>query len=213
MRRWARTRGRNCSPSRAHPRRLLSGRRRWTSCSLSRSSSGRRRSASSQARRRKRKKWRKKRLPKSSARHPLPSGIRTRKSGHYSTSHSFWQCLVLCPGVAWFNSGYSPCVSSQRLLVFFLIFYVLDSDPEVVPESGHSSTHPWYLAATGSVFALPGRYRKIGVSARRLQSFFPTSPLYLAVTLLCLVLHLEYRTMDFPGDDSRNGFRTQHSSV
>ena len=36
--------GRNCSPSRAHPRRLLSGRRRWRSCSLSRSSSGRRRS-------------------------------------------------------------------------------------------------------------------------------------------------------------------------
>ena len=42
MRSWARTRGRNCSPSRAHPRRLLSGRRRWRSCSLSRSSSGRR---------------------------------------------------------------------------------------------------------------------------------------------------------------------------
>ena len=72
-------------------------------------------SASSQARRRKRKKRRKKRLPKSSARHPLPSGIRTRKSGHCSTSPSFWQSPVLCPGVAWFNSGYSPCVSSQRL--------------------------------------------------------------------------------------------------
>ena len=53
-------------------------------------------------------------MPKSSARHPLPSGIRTRKSGHYSTSPSFWQSPVLCPGVAWFNSGYSPCVSSQR---------------------------------------------------------------------------------------------------
>ena len=44
VRSWARTRSRNCSPSRAHPRRLLSGRRRWRSCSLSRSSSGRRRS-------------------------------------------------------------------------------------------------------------------------------------------------------------------------
>ena len=96
---------------------------------------------------------------------------------------------------------------------FFLTFYVLDSDPEVVPDLLHSSTLPWYLAATGSVFALPGIYRKIGFSARRLQSLFPTSPLYLAVTLLCLVLPLEKRTMDFPGDDSRNGFRTQHSSV
>ena len=93
------------------------------------------------------------------------------------------------------------------------LFYVLDSDPEVVPDFLHSSTLPWYLAATGSVFALPGIYRKIGFSARRLQSLFPTSPLYLAVTLLCLVLPLEKRTVDFPGDDSRNGFRTQHSSV
>ena len=98
-------------------------------------------------------------------------------------------------------------------LDFFLIFYVLDSDPEVVPDLLHSSTLPWYLAATGSVFALPGIYRKIGFSARRLQALFPTSPLYLAVTLLCLVLPLEKRTMDIPGDDSRNGFRTQHSSV
>ena len=65
---------------------------------------------------RKRKKKRKKRLPKSSARHPLPSGIRTRKSGHFSTSPSFWQSRVLCPGVAWFNSGYSR-VSSQRLWI------------------------------------------------------------------------------------------------
>ena len=45
------------------------------------------------------------------------------------------------------------------------------------------------------------------------QSIFPTSLLYLAVTLLCLVLPLEYRIMEFPGDDSRNGFRTQHSFV
>ena len=43
VRSWARTRGRNCSPSRAHPRRLLRRRRRWTCCSLSRYSSGRRR--------------------------------------------------------------------------------------------------------------------------------------------------------------------------
>ena len=90
-----------------------------------------------------------------------------------------WCCLVQ----QWIQS---LCQFSEAL-VFFLIFYVLDSDPEVVPESGHSSTHPWYLAATGSVFALPGIYRKIGFSARRLQSLFPTSPLYLAVTLLCLV--------------------------
>ena len=76
-------------------------------------------SASSQARRRKRKKRRKKRLSKSSARHLLPSGIRTRKSGHYSTSPSFWQSPLLCPGVAWFNSGYSSCVSSQRLWISF----------------------------------------------------------------------------------------------
>ena len=116
-----------------------------------------------------------------------------------------WCCLVQ----QWIQS---LCQFSEAL-VFFLIFYVLDSDPEVVLESGHSSTHPWYLAATGSVFALPGICRKVGFSARRLQSLFPTSPLYLAVTLLCLVLPLEYRTMDFPGDDSRNGFRTQHSSV
>ena len=33
--------------------------------------------------------------------------------------------------------------------------------PEVVPESGHSSTHTWYLAATGWVFALPKTYRKL----------------------------------------------------
>ena len=66
---------------------------------------------------RKRKKKRKKRLPKSSARHPLPSGTRTRKSGQYSTSPSFWQSPVQCPGVAWFNSGYSLCVSSQRLWI------------------------------------------------------------------------------------------------
>ena len=89
---------------------------------------------------------------------------------------------------------YEPFVLA---LDFFLIFYVLDSDPEVVPDLLHSSTLPWYLAATGSVFALPGIYRKIGFSARRLQSLFPTSPLYLAVTLLCLVLPLEKRTMDF----------------
>ena len=107
-----------------------------------------------------------------------------------------WCCLVQ----QWIQS---LCQFSEAL-VFFLIFYVLDSDPEVVPESGHSSTHPWYLAATGSVFALPGIYRKIGFSA---------SPLHLAVTFLCLVLPLEYRTMDFWGDDSRSGFRTQHSSV
>ena len=50
--------------------------------------------------RRKRKKKRKKRLPKSSARHPPSSSIRTGKSGHYSTSPSFWQSPVRCPGVA-----------------------------------------------------------------------------------------------------------------
>ena len=66
---------------------------------------------------------------------------------------------------------------------------------------------PWYLAATGSVFALSGIYRNIGF----LRDDF--SPLFLAVTFLCLVLPLEDRIMEFLGDDSRNGFRTQHSSV
>ena len=74
----------------------------------------------SAASRRKRKKKRKNRLPKSSARQPPSSGIRTGKSGHYSTSSSFWQSPVRCPGVARFNSGYSSCVSSQRLWISFL---------------------------------------------------------------------------------------------
>ena len=77
VRSWARTRGRNCFPSRAHPRRLLSGRRRWTCCSVSRLSSGRWRSGpgflSSSAplpRRgggRGKKKRRKRRLPRTSS--------------------------------------------------------------------------------------------------------------------------------------------------
>ena len=81
-------------------------------------------------------KRRKRKLPKGSSPRSLPArAVRTRKSGHYSTSPSFWQSPVRCPGVARFNSGYSPCVSSQRLWISSLIFYVLDSDPEVVPES------------------------------------------------------------------------------
>ena len=71
------------------------------------------------ASRRKRKKKRKKRLPKSSARHPPSSGDRTGKSGHYSPSPSFWQSPIRCPGVARFNSEYSPCVSCQRLWISF----------------------------------------------------------------------------------------------
>ena len=47
---------------------------------------------------------------------------RTGKSGHYSASPSFWQSPVRCPGVARFNSGYSSCVSSQRLWISFLFF-------------------------------------------------------------------------------------------
>ena len=52
-----------------------------------------------------------------------------------------------------------------------------------------------------------GIYRNIGF----LRDDF--SPLFLVVTLLCLVLPLEDRIMDFPGDDSRNRFRIQHSLV
>ena len=78
----------------------------------------------------------------------------------------------------------------------------VDSDPEVVPESGHSSTHPWYLAATGSVFALPGVFRKIGFSARRLQPVFP-SPWYVAVTCSVSVQYLPRprytRKLEFSG--------------
>ena len=70
--------------------------------------------------RRKRKKRWKRRLPKSSSRHPPSSGAHTWKSVHYSTSTSFWQSPVRCPGVARFNSGYSPCVSSRRLWISFI---------------------------------------------------------------------------------------------
>ena len=56
------------------------------------------------------------------------------------------------------------------------------------------------------------RPMKLCIMAGMVQKpLFPTSLLYLAVTLLCLVLPLEYRTVEFPGDDSRNGFRVQHS--
>ena len=79
---------------------------------------------------------------------------------------------------------------SEALDTFHICYVFLDSDPEVVPESGHSSTHTWYLAPTGSVFALPRIYRKIGFSARRLQPFFPTSPWYVAVTCSVSVQYL-----------------------
>ena len=60
---------------------------------------------------------RKKRLPKSSSRHPPSFGAR----GHYSTSPSFWQTPVRCPGDARFNSGYSRCVSSLGLWISFIL--------------------------------------------------------------------------------------------
>ena len=137
-------------------------------------------SSSSCGQKRKRKK-RRKRLPKS---------LRATSSS-FRNSHSEIWTLFYDPFVLAVSCSVSWCCLVQQwiqslcqfseALVFFLIFYVLDSDPEVVPESGHSSTHPWYLAATGSVFAVPGIYRKIGFSARRLQSLFPSSSLYLAV--------------------------------
>ena len=79
---------------------------------------------------------------------------------------------------------------SEALDIFHIFYVFLDSDSEVVSESGHSSTHPWYMAGTGSVFALPEIFRKIGFSARRLQPVFPTSPWYVAVTCSVSVQHL-----------------------
>ena len=101
------------------------------------------------ASKRKRKQRRKKRLPKSSSRHP-PS------SDAWTLFHEPFVLAVLF-------SVSSCCSVQQRIqstrqfseaLDIFHIFYVfLDLDPEVVPESGHSSAHPWYLVATGSVCA------------------------------------------------------------
>ena len=79
---------------------------------------------------------------------------------------------------------------SEALDIFHILYVFLDSDPEVFPESGHSSTHPWHLAATGWVFAVPGKGRKNGLSARRLQPVFPTSPWYVAVTCSVSVQYL-----------------------
>ena len=87
--------------------------------------------------------------------------LRALRSGSLS-----WCCLVQ----QWIQS---LCQFSEAL-VFFLIFYVLDSDPEVVPESGHSSTHPWYLAATGSVFTLQLVLKNARM--RLVKGFFALSP-------------------------------------
>ena len=160
---------------------------------------------------RKRKK-RKKRLPKSSARLPLPSRIRTRKSGHYSTSPSFWQSLVLCPGVPWFNSGYSPCVSSQRLWISslfstcwtrilrsFLIFCIL-----------LRSLGIWQPLVR--CLPCPGYAEKLDFLRDDFSHYFLRAPC-IWQSLYCVWCCLWSFGLDFPGDDSRNGFRTQHSSV
>ena len=130
--------------------------------------------------RRKRKKRRKKRLPKSSAR----SFLRSSGWEIWTLFHGPFRLAVSC-SVSWCCSVQQRIQSMRQFseaLDIFLVFYVfLDSDPEVVPESGHSSTHPWYLAATGSVFALPRMYRKIDFSARQLQPVSPTSPWYVQI--------------------------------
>ena len=56
---------------------------------------------------------------------------------------------------------------------------------------------------------LPEAYRKIGLLGEYVVFF--NGPLYLEVTCSSY-LPEEYRVASFPGDDSRNGFRIQHSS-
>ena len=80
---------------------------------------------------------------------------------------------------------------------------------------GYSPDHTGStVAAYWSMFLLPGRadsqvllwrspWRSHSCSSSR-NLWLSTSPLYLAVILVCLVLPLEYRTTDFVGDDSRN---------
>ena len=145
--------------------------------------------------RRKRKKRRKKRLPKSSSRHPPSSPC------SYSTSPSFWQSPVRCPGVARFNSVYSPFVGSQMLWMSFILSVC--SWTRIL----RSFLNLDILLRTPGIwqplFALPKMYRKNGFSARRLQPVFPESPWYLAVTcsvsVQCLPRQMSTENLEFSG--------------
>ena len=68
-------------------------------------------------------------------------------------------------------------VSVLRGFGFLPYFLRVGLEPEVVPDFLHSSTLPWHLAATGSVFALPGINRKNWIFCETTSAIISYEPL------------------------------------
>ena len=130
---------------------------------------------------------------------------------------------------AWFDSGYMRCVSLQNFLFFYVNMWITDLEVEFSSCSlflytAHCLVRPWihFLRQSTDNFTffyvfwwitdpeVDSRLSGHVFFALGMRTLF-SCPLYLVVTCSCY-LPEEYTVASFPGDDSRNGFRIQHSS-
>ena len=159
---------------------------------------------------RKRKKRRKRRTPRTSSRSLRGRARRRQRQWHVSGSPGDVLLRAVFPSVV--VRPEMPCImAGMDLKDRFSGMIKAGIDGYVAPRAEFPSLvcRLVFSGVSAPRAVLPEAYRNIGLFGRW-RGIFPL-PLVSGSHLFELLLE-EYRVASFPGDDSRNGFRIQHSS-